>query len=79
MYKIQQGKPLPPKGRDKYGLQKMDIGDSFEFPIEGRPLVGAATQYAKRKYGLHFTIREIDAKTAGCWRVEKSGNQANLP
>lgn len=73
MYEIIKGRPLP--DRDKYGMRRMEIGDSFDFPEADRPLIRSAMTYAKNTYGLQFSIRQVSEGILGCWRVAVSDDQ----
>lgn len=73
MYEIIKGRPLPE--RDKYGMRRMEIGDSFDFPEGDRPLIRSAMNYAKTAHGLHFSIRQVRDGVLGCWRVADPDDQ----
>lgn len=71
--------------RARYPFGEMEVGDMFEFPRNlgtisnetKRPTskdkaigrVSASACAYGRKHGLKFTVRAIDANTAGCWRI----------
>ena len=77
MYKIEEGKefPDPVKGRIKYPLQDMAIGETFDVPLKGTTIerVRAAihTSAHRRFPEKKFATRHIKAKDIlRCKRIE---------
>ena len=70
MTKLDKSMPIPSKRGDKYGLLKMEIGDSFQ--IDTRELAILVMSYAHylkvTRPGKVWTVRKVDDGWR-CWRV----------
>lgn len=68
--KIETGIPVPPsqsKNRALYeAVKKMEVGQSFLWPLAHRNNIGAMGRDLKMK----FTTRAVDEITCRVWRVE---------
>lgn len=77
MYKIDKKVPIP-EGRTKRSeiwptLDKMNVGDSFEFPKAIRQPMAAQVQQYVMKYrnlGRKFSMRKVSENTCRLWRIE---------
>ena len=72
MYKVEKGitRPSGKYGPTKYPFFVMEVGDSFEVPIEKKnSIYKCASSYGKR-HGQKFSVRKFDDATYRCWRVE---------
>lgn len=68
MFKIEKNVPIPvARGRRKYPLHKMEVGDSFQFPKEDSAKVSAAAWVYGSRHGMKFTVSISERR---CWRVE---------
>lgn len=68
--------PKPQMDREKFYdlFDKMEVGQSFEFPVDQAPTVANAATYYKKyraEDGREFTTRSFkDAGKGICWRVK---------
>lgn len=64
LYKIEKGIPMPlSKTNTRY--EKMEIGDSFEFPIEKqKSIIASASAFSKR------TNKKFSCRGNRIWRVK---------
>ena len=74
MYKIDKKVPIP-EGRTKRSeiwptLDKMNVGDSFEFPKAIRQPMAAQVQQYVKKFGKKFSMRKVGENTCRLWRIE---------
>lgn len=67
--KVEKGIPLP-SSYGKYPFSKMEVGDSFKWPLECRARLNtAAANYAK-SHDMRFTIRAISPRELRIWRTK---------
>lgn len=72
---IERDVPIPPVGKAPGGkprvfpVAELEVGESFEFPIEKRPTVQSSASHVKRDTGREFTVRKIDDVTGRIWRT----------
>jgi hypothetical protein len=66
--KIESGINIPePQKRDlKYPIASLNIGDSFQFPIEKYASVNALVRRFQKLSGQSFTLRKSECR---CWRT----------
>jgi hypothetical protein len=71
-FEIRKGVPLPGDARRKYRFDKMEVGDSFEFPRRlGTSIRGAASTWSRRySPDTKFEIHHTSGTTSAIWRVK---------
>lgn len=68
MFKIEKNVPIPvARGRRKYPLHKMEVGDSFQFPEGDLAKVSSAVRLYGIRHGMKFTVSSLERR---CWRIE---------
>lgn len=72
-YEVKKGIPVekPAGGRSArmYPFPIMEVGDSFDVPIDQRVNVATKASKQKRKYGREFTVKKINETTVRVWRI----------
>lgn len=75
MFEIEKEVPVTSKGigsgrKLKYPFDKMEIGDSFAFPIKIRSsVIAASCMWGKKNGNVKFVSRKIDSETCRIWRT----------
>lgn len=69
-YKIEKGVAIPARGNDKCPLDKMQVGESFEFNRGEWSNVNSQRSYWRRNSRKNFTIRRVSDEKYRCWRTE---------
>lgn len=59
-----------PDNRGVYPLDKLEVGQSFSFPIEKRNSVQSGATRYKVETGKEFTVRKQSATTCRVWRTK---------
>lgn len=67
--KVVHGGLAMPPGYTRWPLSEMDVGDTFDFPIDKRSSVAAIASRLKRDHDKVFVIRKVDATT---YRIKRS-------
>jgi len=66
-FRIDKTVPVPAVNR--YPLQEMKVGESFEFPVEFRASVQTLASVAK-KHGREFRVKKVSPETCRVWRIK---------
>lgn len=73
VYRVEKGIPMPESRRGglvKYPFQTMDIGDSFEFPLQEYAAIQSACRAGRLIKDKRFSLRKETTTTGRIWRVE---------
>jgi len=72
VYQIDSDVPMPEEPEtfnDAFPLERLEVGESFEFPYEHRKYVQSRASTIKRRKGMEYTVRKVDDKSARVWRT----------
>jgi hypothetical protein len=70
--KIEKGVPIPPVNSQflSWPFGQMEVGDSFEVPLDKRERCrSAVSSYSRQHPGLKFTVQKTGDDTWRCWRT----------
>jgi len=71
-YKIEKGIEMPNNIGSKYGFEKMEVGDSFEFrgDEKTRNKIISTSSYHGHKLGMKFASHKIGDGVFRLWRTK---------
>jgi hypothetical protein len=65
-FKVDQGVPMPKVYR--YPIDELEVGESFEFPIEKRQSVQTSASNIKKKSDKSFVVSKVNDEVGRIWR-----------
>lgn len=70
IYQVDSGVPIPQERLEQLPLEKLEVGESFLFPLAKRRSVQTVASRMKKEKGKEFTVRKMDENNARIWRTK---------
>ena len=69
VYKIERDIPVPKPLVGQLPLDRLEVGESFAFPLELRAKAQVMASQLKRRKDKEFTIRLVGVNECRVWRI----------